>query len=132
MVFTPFAPPAGGTSTGRPPAGQMTVTATQAGVTSISGPATQANLLALITFLRGNAALANVPFLVMVPPACTASAQLWVRGLPLSAGQVQIVDVAYRMPTATLAPALYFDAVHPDNAGHAFIGEVLAAAIGIT
>lgn len=98
----------------------------------ISGPATQANLLALITFLRGNAALANVPFLVMVPPACTASAQLWVRGLPLSAGQVQIVDVAYRMPTATLAPALYFDAVHPDNAGHAFIGEVLAAAIGIT
>lgn len=95
----------------------------------ITGPGTQANIFDLIAILRSNSALAITPVLLMIPIALTSSAQLWARGLPAQVTQVQLVDLAYRWPNA--ASYLFYDAVHPNDLGHAFEGEILAAAVGI-
>lgn len=115
-----------------------------------TGPQFQAALTALAgTTLRGETALASVPFLFGFAPApnesyadaggwpaygaATRSVAAALAGSPQGTG---VIDLNYRMPSAVSAwksNALYnpADSYHPTNLGHALIGEIVAAGIRI-
>ena len=103
---------------------------------SISAAQSAANLSTLITYLRGNATLAPLPFLLVIPVfgADSASQQYAAgqRGLLASTENLWFIDMNYRILSSGYAPSLYYDALHPDNAGHALYGETAAAGVRIT
>lgn len=100
---------------------------------TFSAPQSQANILSLISFLRGLGSLSALPVLLIIPVAGTSNqayATAW-RQIPALASGVVTCDVNYRIPNATAWAAGYFDALHPNNGGHALYGEVAAAGVRI-
>lgn len=100
---------------------------------TFSAPQSQANLLSLISFLRGATALESLPVLLIVPVAGTSNqafAAAW-RQVPSLAAGVMVCDVNYRMPNSTAWAAGYEDSVHPADNGHALYGEIVAASVRI-
>ena len=94
----------------------------------------QSNLDALITYLRGNSTLANLPILLIIPVFYAqhqdfAAAE---RNLVAIFASTQACDLNYRIPDASYEGSFYYDAVHPSDLGHALMGEAVAASIQIT
>lgn len=104
----------------------------------------QANLLTLITYLRGNSTLTSIPYLLIIPPevgpdASTIDTGGWaayvaaMRALEASDSLIHCIDLNYRFPAEPVdTHSLYYsDATHFSNAGAALAGEYVAAGIGI-
>lgn len=102
----------------------------------------QANLQALITYLRGNAALGALPLLLIIPYQGNTSyvSGSWaaytaaIRAVQAANANTSCIDLSCRMPSVASGfqgGALYSDTVHPSNLGHALIGEIMAAGIRV-
>ena len=97
----------------------------------------------LITYLQGNASLANLPLLLIAeyqPDVTTVDPGGWpayvaaLRSLAAANSNTHVIDLSYRMPSVASdfdSGALYYDSVHPSNLGHALVGEIIAAGLRI-
>lgn len=99
-----------------------------------------ANMATLIAGLRGVAALASIPLLLIAPYQPSEVVvdpggwPAYVSALRSVAAADQagahVIDLSYRMPSVAsgwTGGELYSDAFHPTNLGHALIGEIAAA-----
>lgn len=104
----------------------------------------QANVETLITYLRSDSPMANIPILLIVPyqpNRATADTGGWaayteaIRSVAAADVASFVIDLNYRMPTVASnwqGGTLYADTVHPSDLGHALIGEIVAAGLRIT
>jgi lysophospholipase L1-like esterase len=108
---------------------------------NFTGAQFQTSITTMITYLRGNASLASLPVLLLIPYKANETvvdAGGWaayaaaLRAIEASVSQVHCIDLNYRMPSiASDTNSLYYDTVHPANAGHAVAGEIVAAGVRI-
>jgi len=98
----------------------------------------QADLENMYAYLRGNAALASLPLLAVVPydagityadaggyPAYVAA----VEAAAAHDGNAQVVNLGATMPSYAADPAYYYNSVHPNDSGHLLVAQIIEGAL---
>ena len=98
----------------------------------------QTELESLISTFRSGTILAALPLLLITPYQAgitVADSGGWpayaqaVENAAASDGNAQVVNLVTAMPSYASDPALYYDDLHPNDAGHAEIASIIAGQI---
>ena len=109
-----------------------------ASVGNETAAAFQSDLEALITYLRGNATLASLPMLLVIPYESNVTyadgggypAYVTAIGNAAAAdGNAQMVNLGATMAPVASSPGYYYDNIHPNDAGHLLAAQAIAGAL---